>query len=215
MQKKSLGTVVYNRIKTLIMSGALPMGSKISEMMLTRKLESTKAPVRDAIKRLASEGLVEVKPKSGTFVFNFTKDDFYEFLYFRFILEVNALKIVVNIDTDSLIGELSTLYDQMVFSLEKDRVYDYVRLDNNFHETFILASGNRYIIDTYATISPRMSAVSNHLTASSEHLHRGLEHHKKIIKYLALKDYVQLENIINQHILPEQGSYWKLENIKQ
>ena len=213
MDKKLLGMVIYNRIKNSIISGALPMGSKISESMLTEKLETTKAPVRDAIKRLSSELLVEVRPKSGTFVFKFTSEEFEEFLVYRFILELNALKIISNTCNLVFIEELSAIYDQMKFSLENNRIYDYVRLDNSYHQTIINNCGNRYIINSYESISARMAAVSNHLVCSSDHLNRGLEQHKVMINLLKSNDMKKLEATLMEHILPKHGSFWTHQNI--
>ncbi|MGR5503182.1 GntR family transcriptional regulator [Vibrio sp. DNB22_10_4] len=211
----NLSTVTYNRIRNLIVSGALPMGSKISESTLQKKLESTKAPIRDAIKRLSAEGLLDVRPKSGTYVFSFSQDDFQDFLQFRLLLEESAVGIIVSSRENSgeLVGQLEAIHDQMIYSLEMERVYEYIRLDNEFHNALILACGNRYIISSYATIAPRMSAVSVNLTNSGEHLFKGLEQHKALIEAIKTLDQDSANRVLGSHILPEFGSFWELENI--
>ena len=63
MTQDLLKDVVYRRIRDLIINGTLPMGGKISESVLATRPSTTKAPVRDALKQLQSEGLVQIKPK--------------------------------------------------------------------------------------------------------------------------------------------------------
>ena len=93
MKQELLKDVIYRRIREMIIVGSLPMGMKLSETVLANKLNATKAPIRDALKRLQSEGLVQIKPKSGTFVFHVTTDEFNELLEFRYFIESEGLKL--------------------------------------------------------------------------------------------------------------------------
>lgn len=207
--KKLLGSMVYERIKKLIVIGALPMGTKVSESMLIERLGSTKAPVRDAIKQLASEGLMKVIPKSGTYIFKFDQEEFEEFLQYRHILETSAFKMLNEDNSTQLVEQLSSLYDQMLFSVENERPYEYIRLNDEYHQSIISMCGNRFIIESYETIAPKMSAIRNELVTSEEHIYKGLKQHGEIVEALKEHNLNKVLETLDNHILPSCGSFWK------
>ncbi|MGR5503185.1 GntR family transcriptional regulator [Vibrio sp. DNB22_10_4] len=206
---KSLDVVIYERIKSLIIIGALPVGSKISESMIIERLDSTKSPVRNAFKKLKSEGLIRVIPKSGTYIFDFEQGEFEEFLHYRHILEVNSLRILSADKYQLLANNLSIIYDQMIYSVNSNRLYEYVRLNDEFHQEIVVASGNKFIIESYDTIATKMSAIRNQLADSIEHIKIGLSQHKEIISFLMLDDIKNAIAVLELHILPSRGSFWK------
>lgn len=137
-----LKDVIYRRIRDMIINGTLPMGCKISESALATRLSSTKAPVRDALRRLQSEGLVHIRPKSGTFVFNLSDIEFNGLLEFRYFVEAKALRLSLHRNQRQLVQALSSYLDHMTFCLENNSTHEYIRLDNLFHEALFTYCGN-------------------------------------------------------------------------
>lgn len=213
MAQELLKDVVYRRIREMIILGALPMGSKLSEGALALKLNATKAPIRDALKRLQSEGLVQIKPKSGTFVFHTNAEELHKLLEFRFFIEVEGLKLAWEHHPKTLIQELSLIIDKMELCLMTGGLLEYLQLDNTFHQKPISLCENNYFMESYDLISSRMATVRNHLSRNEDHLKRSLEQHKSIVEALQKKDIERAQEQLRSHILPQHGAYWKVSNL--
>ncbi|WP_375749255.1 GntR family transcriptional regulator [Vibrio sp. HN007] len=213
MKQDLLKDVIYRRIREMIIVGTLPMGMKISETVLANKLNATKAPIRDALKRLQSEGLVQIKPKSGTFVFHVTADEFTELLEFRYFIESEGLKLAWKNNPKQLIQELCFILDKMEVCLSNASTLEYLKLDNQFHQTFISLCDNRYFLESYALISARMATARNHLGGNEEHLQRSFEQHNSIVRALQNDSINDAMYQLICHILPEHGAYWSTANL--
>jgi len=210
-----LKDIIYLRIHNMIISGNLPMGQKISESMLIERLNATKAPVRDAIKRLETENLVVIKPKSGTFIFSVTDKELEELLEFRFCLESSAMRLAYTKNSKFLVQQLRLILDKMQVSYELNEMNEYLKLDYEFHNTIIASSYNSYYIDAYSLVAARMAAVRVHLGSNQEHTTRSFEQHKNIINALEKDNLDVAINELLKHISPKHGAYWSITNITQ
>lgn len=213
MQAELLKDIIYNRIKEKIISGYFPLGSKLSEVKLTEVLNCNKAPVRAALNMLSAEGLVQVKPKSGTYVFNLTNEELNDLLYFRCSTETQALILAFHKNKQPLIQSLSLIYDLMDITIKENNVSSYLDLDNQFHDTLIDSTGNMYFIESFRLISSKMATIKNKMGSNPEHMRRSHRQHFSIIKSLSLNDVDQSVLLLKQHILPELGAYWSKQNI--
>jgi DNA-binding GntR family transcriptional regulator len=205
--------IVYRRIKELILSGAIPMGAKISEGALEARLHANKAPIRDALKRLQAERLVLRRPKSGTYVFTLTPAELDDLLHFRFVIESEALKLSLRREAVLLSRELDIVVESMHDSLDSGRVQEYLRLDSRFHELIVSHCGNRYFIDSYALVSALMDTVRNCLGTSPLHLKRSIAEHEKLAAAVRDRDFGGFMKLFRAHVLVEDGSYWSPENV--
>lgn len=210
MTQDLLKDVVYRRIRDLIINGTLPMGGKISESVLATRLSTTKAPVRDALKQLQSEGLVQIKPKSGTFVFSLSDIEFRELLEFRYFVEAKALELSSLRNPRQLVQELSFILDNMTVCITNNSTMEYIRLDNLFHEALFACCANTYLQQSYVLISSRMSTVRNYLGSNDEHMHRSYQQHVDIINAIRQNLIDVAQGALRGHILPEYGAYWGL-----
>ena len=213
MTSRLLKDIVYRRIRDMIIIGTLPMGAKLSETVLANKLNATKAPVRDAIKRLQSEGLVSIKPKSGTFVFTLNRKELDELLEFRYCIEVDALKLSYERNRMPFIQELRAILDRMQLCIESNNDMEYLNLDEQFHEVFIKYSDNAYHAEAYNLICSRMATIRTHLGSNKEHMMRSFEQHEGIIKAMESESIDDACRELICHIIPAHGAYWEADNL--
>ncbi|MGN0909027.1 MAG: GntR family transcriptional regulator [Succinivibrio sp.] len=213
MERTLLKDVVYRRIKDLIVSGYFPMGSKLSENRLSDLLKANIAPIRDALKRLESEKLVERRPKSGTYVFSICQSKLDKLLRFRFIIESEAAVIACGIDRLKFAQELGAVYDIMVMDQRSGNSSDYLKQDSVFHRTMVAECDNPYFIESYQLIANIMDTVRNYLGDNEDHLMRSMNQHRQIIEAVNGGDAAKLRGILAKHILPEHGAYWTEENV--
>ena len=205
--------VVYKQIKDLILTGFFPMGSKISEGVLENTLRANKAPIRDALKRLQAERLVERKPKSGTFVFSLSQAELDDLLHFRFLIESEALKLSLKRDGQALSEEIEAVIASMHEALSQGAISEYLRLDSRFHALTVSHCRNQFFTDSYSLISAMMDTVRNVLGTSKVHLQRSAEEHELMAKAIAAGDADAFINVLRRHVLAECGSYWSPENV--
>ncbi|KAA8996670.1 GntR family transcriptional regulator [Affinibrenneria salicis] len=208
MIQNLLKDVVYRRIREMIINGSLPMGSKLSETVLANRLAATKAPVRDALRRLQSEGLVQIKPKSGTFVFVFNDSEFNELLEFRYYIESKAMALSLNKNPKQLVQEISFILDKMAICISNSSSLEYISLDNLFHEALFSYCQNIYFQRSYELISSRMATARNYLGSNQAHMNSSFEQHMEIVSSLKGNDIARAQNALRRHILPDFGSYW-------
>src|SRR4029453_13619161 len=95
VRPKSLTDLAHDSIRQLIVGGELPMGAQLSEATLAAQLGISKTPVREALLRLRADGLVEIQPQRGTFVFALAPRQVEEICAFREVVEVSAVKLAM------------------------------------------------------------------------------------------------------------------------
>ncbi|HAR79351.1 MAG TPA: GntR family transcriptional regulator [Succinivibrionaceae bacterium] len=205
-----LKDIVYQRIKESIINGIFPMGSKLSEIVIEEKLNANRAPVRDALKRLEAEKLVERIPKKGTFVFSLDYEKLDKLLTFRYFIECNALALSYNINKNSLIQELGTIMDKMSIVISQNNIFGYLETDAMFHRLLVNRCNNPYFVRSYELIVPFMDTVRNHLGSNCDHVNRSHEQHMQIYKSLCDDKLKQAIDILRTHILPKYGAYWAI-----
>lgn len=205
--------IVYRRIKNLIINGIYPMGSKISEGMLEHELLDHKAPIRDALKRLAAENLVVRRPKSGTYVFKLNPNELDELLHFRYVIESEATLLSLKAEPLLLAQECEVVLSRMHECLQNNQISEYLRLDSRLHEILVSHCNNRYFIESFTKISAIMDTVRNCLGSNTTHLERSIRQHDQIVKAVVNRDSKTFLEVYRCHLLAECGSYWTPESL--
>ncbi|MBQ9273690.1 MAG: GntR family transcriptional regulator [Succinivibrio sp.] len=205
--------VVYQRIRGMIIDGSFPLGSKISESLLAATLQAGRAPVRDALKILQTEKLVERKRRSGTYVFSLQQEEFDELLKFRYVMETQALLLYSSRELATLAKSLDEIRQQMSTAFASADISGYLKLDSRFHATLVESCHNRYFVDSYRSIVPIMDTLRNYLGYNLQHLKRSLQQHEEIEQALEEKNPTLAADLLAKHILPEHGAYWKKSNL--
>ena len=206
---------VYRRIKSLIISGFYPMGSKISEGLLEHELLDNKAPIRDALKKLAAENLVVRRPKSGTYVFSLSPRELDELLHFRYVIESEASLLSLKAEPALLAQECDVVLSRMHECLQNEQIPEYLRLDSRLHEILVSHCNNRYFIESFSKIAAIMDTVRNCLGSNPTHLERSIKQHEQIVKAIINRNTEAFLEVYRCHLLSECGSYWTPESIEQ
>ncbi|MGE3803896.1 MAG: GntR family transcriptional regulator [Gemmataceae bacterium] len=161
MTATHLRNQAYEQLQRQILSGALPPGSQVSELSLAKQMGLSRTPVREAVRRLVHEGLLEQRPRAGTVVRTFGAQDIIELYELRQALECFAVEqAAARISTDDLdaLGRLCEQIRRQVDELKKSkkRAVDAAGLkrllaaDLAFHMILVRAAGNRRILDMVA-----------------------------------------------------------------
>jgi DNA-binding GntR family transcriptional regulator len=137
----------YAQLRDSIVHLRLPPGTALREDELMRELELGRTPLREAVKRLALEGLVEVRPRSGTYVTDVHAEDIVHIAELRAELEAQAARLAARrLDDDG--RALAAALDAELQALEGTTVLDaYMRLDERVHRFVWEAAANPYLLD--------------------------------------------------------------------
>jgi len=125
---------VYDHLRDEIMGDRLPPGTELSEVALSRELAVSRGPIREAIGRLAAEGLVTVRPRRGAEVRSITPEELIDSYQVREALEVLAVRLAVPGITDAELADLDELVDRMSEHAKNGAVGDFFIANVAFHE---------------------------------------------------------------------------------
>ena len=156
MKSVSLSSQAYRSIQRSVFSGALPVGSVVSEVSLADEIGVSRTPVREAIRRLCVEGLLEQVPRYGTIVRRQTRREMIELYQLREALESYAVGAAAQNISDQDLVKLETLCDKMRMiahelrdsdfeALDEDGMGRFLAIDMAFHMLLIRAAGNSRI----------------------------------------------------------------------
>lgn len=184
------------------------MGSLLSEQAIAQDLGISRTPIREAFGRLQNEGLVIVVPQRGTLVFTMDEARFVEICDCRAVLEVGALKLAAAADFPGLTAALRQTVEGMEKAVSERDYLTYIDLDIVFHQTFFDIANNRYLEESYRSISGQMTTLRYRVKEWSETTLVGFRDHKAILAAIRDADLPAAVEILERHTRPTDGSFW-------
>jgi DNA-binding GntR family transcriptional regulator len=181
---QSLRNSIGSELRRRIIEGDCALGARLSENVLALELGVSRTPVREALMALQDEGLVEVRPQRGTYVFSIDAEETRQLCDLRGILEVGALQLALERQGDRLITRMKDILKTAKAVEGGGSLRKSEQLDRAFHESLIEASGNRFLIDSYQRIAGRVNALRFRLPANRSRVSRALAEHQKLIVLL-------------------------------
>ncbi|WP_278572282.1 GntR family transcriptional regulator [Fusobacterium ulcerans] len=195
--KRTLSEKVYDRLKELIMDGELERGTKITETSIAKMFDVSPTPVREAFRRLASDGLIEVASWKGVIVKGIEQKDLLEIYECREALEGMVGKLAVrniteedieilegilercnDVETPEILIELNTEFHNELLRIARNE-----RLSKLLNELMVVILYDRDISGRYSV--RRKEIVAEHLD---------------ILKYLKKKDEKKVSELMSKHI---------------
>lgn len=204
---KSLKELVVEELRQRIIDGRMRLGAGLSENALAAELGISKTPVREALLQLKLEGLVEVQPQRGTYVFRLAADQVVMISELREILEIAAVEASIARNYDALVERMSRILDAMRGAYEADDIVAYRRLDGEYHDALIECSGNPYIVSAYSQIGFRIQALRSRLSNEAQLNRLSFKDHRDMLKLVKARDVVALQSLMRNHIQQTKQSY--------
>ncbi len=208
---KSLTEIATDRLRDDIISGRIGLGEALSEGTLAETLGISRTPIREALMRLQTEGLVSVVPQTGTFVFTVDAKQLRDICDVRVALETMALRLALERDPAGLAGALTDVVAAMTDARAADDPAGYLRLDSRFHLTLFAHCDNAYLSDANQVIAARMAALRNRLGTDPAHMKKSFEEHKAIAKAVKRGNADKAIAVLEGHIGRKEGSYWQTD----
>lgn len=210
LRSEPLKDQIANILREKIVSGDYALGEQLSEKNIGAELGVSRTPIREAMLSLERNGLIIIRPQSGTYVFNPSRSDTIHLCKMREILETAAIKLAAESQDKMLFERLSDIISESERLLSQNLAEVHV-LDNLFHFTLIEASGNPFLLDAYKTISDKLRALRQLLPLSSKRIAPALKQHKQILVAIKNNDVEKAEEILRSHV--DNVERMLLENI--
>lgn len=211
---QSLTTTAKTHIREAIVAGEFSFGSQLSESVLANRLGVSKTPVREALLQLKHEGLVDVQPQSGTFVFQPTDDQVREICRFREVIETAALRFAVLRDSAALVRRLEetlTADDEVGAAggsaTENAATHPQNHHDAAFHGAILDCSGNPYLQASYRLISDKINALRSRLDKDDTKTDLCHQTHSTIVALIRGGDIAEASKELSIHIRSTEESY--------
>ena len=194
LQASSLAERAHIAIRDLIVSLELPPGSLIDERRLVESLGIGRTPVREALRRLAQEQLVEVFPRRGMFVTGVDVRDLARISEVRAVLEPEAARLAASRATDEERDELAALGDRI------KRGVDLMALDERIHRAVHAAAHNRLLEKTlgeYYVLALRIWMIA---LDRAQDLEEAVEAHRDLIRAIVVGNGDGAAKIMRAHV---------------
>lgn len=197
----SLGAQAYQELKRLILDRRLLPGEKINEVALAQALGISRTPIREALNRLAKEGLVNIFPQRGAFVVEFSAQDVEELFLLREKLEGLAAYLAAQKITERDMKKLESYGQGFQEPFSAQEIKRYAREDFKFHQTIVALSQAPRLISLVSTLHDYIRIFRLTTIGLSGRMKNSLEEHKRIISALKKKDPLAAENAMREHIV--------------
>jgi DNA-binding GntR family transcriptional regulator len=154
VEREVLSELVKDRILTWILEGVLAPGSRIVETRVARELGTSQAPVREALRDLATLGFVEMQPYRGSRVRKPSKDELIDAIEVRAELEALAGKLAATRRTDRCLADLDRLYAEMDEAADRNDPHDHALKNTLFHQRIVEAAHNPTLTRLWSMLEP-------------------------------------------------------------
>jgi DNA-binding GntR family transcriptional regulator len=192
---------VYEHIKTSILTGHLNPGEKLTEEHLAETLGVSRTPVREALHKLESEGLIKIRKKRGFIVSRDSKEEVEELFELRSILEGYTLRVISESISEETLYRLEAFIRNAEEGLKRKKIEDVFKWNTRFHDTLHELVANKTRL--HRLIVNMRKYVLRHRKDTLQYPDggkRAIEGHRKIVLALKLRDPELCERIMREHI---------------
>ena len=200
ISRQSLHGEVVNRLRDMIIEGELLPGARIHEAQMGTQLGVSRTPLREALKYLASEGLVELVPSKGAVVKRFGAKEVQDMLLVVKSMEELAGALACTNGTDADIAKVRSLHDAMMHAYARGDRLEYFKLNQNIHSAIVAASDNFTLINLHALLQSRLKRVRFVGHEGPNKWAAAVAEHEDMIKALEARDVVSLPNVLGMHL---------------
>lgn len=202
IDRRDLSDRVYQVLRTDILSGKLPPGQRLSLDEFAQRFRVSITPVRDALRLLAADGLVELQPRRGAFVTQPSWAVIQEVYQIREILECAAVDFVIQGGSEAL-RELEQLVEQIAITKVGESHSDYlayIRLDQRFHQYLIDCMGNQKLAEIYSGLRSHTLITQALYCAADHRASDTLSEHEAILAALRRRDAAAARAALRIHL---------------
>lgn len=202
MKEDSLSNRAYTELRKKILSNQLTSGTRLKEDEWSKKLDVNRMAIREALTRLLGEQLIVQGEKGGFFVKTLTLEDSHKIRELREILEVGALRLLIQKVTAVQIAELDRICDDFSSMVERGYFGGACEADVKFHETLIECAGNERLVELYqASNIPLFHQKLGKTQTHMDDYELTDQEHREIVAGIKDHDIKRAEEALMKHLI--------------
>lgn len=196
----SLRDRIFMQIENDILYGRYQPGESLIETKLSKELGVSRTPVREALRQLEREGLVQSIPNRGVIVKGISIQDIEDIYVIRTMIEGLAARWAAAKISKAEVQELKDVVDLQEFYTAKNESSQLLKLDSLFHDILFKASKSKPLMHTLSMFHHYIQRARSASLSTPGRAQRVLEEHKAILKAISEKDVEKAEKLTNEHI---------------
>ncbi|MEQ8228837.1 MAG: GntR family transcriptional regulator [Rhodospirillales bacterium] len=198
--RTSLHDTIVNRVRAMVYDGDLKPGEKVPERMLCETLGISRTPLREALKVLASEGVLELLPNRGARVARLTAEDVDEMFPVMGALEALAGELACANATEADLAELRALHYQMALHHTRGERAEYFALNQKIHEMIMRAAHNDLLVGMYEGLAGRIRRARYISSITPERWKQAMAEHEDMLAAFEARDGARLAVVLREHL---------------
>ena len=201
IQRTALHDEVVRKLSSMILRGELAPGSRVQEKALCDRLQISRTPLREALKVLASSGLVEPRPNRGAWIAPLRATEVAEAFDVLSILERRAGELSATRLSPAEIGAIGRLHETMLGYGAAAHSEKRLRVDLQIHRMIVEAAGNNTLATMHAALAIKVERARYLAAISPERVRHSLEEHAVILAAVRARDPARLAKALHSHCL--------------
>lgn len=197
---------IYHRVRALIESGVIQSGERLDERALAERMDVSRTPLREAVGKLAEEGLVEHRPYKGNFVRTFTAKQVSDIYEVRKMLEGLAVRLAVPKLTDEDVTEVRAILDDIATALDHGDIAEYSAADQRFHDAMARLAGNEALREALGRLRGQVQIIRIIANRDPDVVDRTARERPRIVAVLEARDAEAAASLMEAHIEGVRGA---------
>lgn len=198
------------RLRQRIVEGEIAPGAKLNERELCEQLQVSRTPLREAIRMLAAEGLVELLPNRGAVATQLSEQDVADTFEVIAGLEAQSGELAAQRITAPQLAEIRALHYEMLAAHTRRDLSTYYRLNALIHNAMNEAAGNAVLTHTYRTVNARLQALRFRSNFDERKWLHAVNEHEQMVELLGKRDAAGLRSLMVRHLLHKRDAVLEL-----
>ena len=190
-----------HRLRQMLVENRIPPGAKLNERELSDELQVSRTPLREAIKMLAAEGLVELLPNRGAIAVELTESDVLNTFEVMAGLEAQSGELAAQRVTDAELAEIKAMHYEMLAAYTRRDLPAYYRLNAAIHNAINMAAKNPVLTLTYSQVNARLQALRFRSNQDGDKWKAAVKEHEQMISALTARDAVAMRAVLMSHLI--------------
>lgn len=208
----ALAVRVADALRAKILEGDLPEGEKIREKALTEEFGISRTPLREAMKMLAAEGLIELIPNRGAIVSRQSDAELEEAFPVLAALERLAGECAAQNATEDEIARIEEMTERLRATVEAGDRIAYFELNHEIHNFLLAAARNQTLLRTHKTVAARIYRARYQANLKQSRWRSALGEHEAIAQALRARDAARLGRLLHDHMIATLESVISVRN---
>ena len=188
------------RLRQLLVEGRIAPGAKLNERELCEALDVSRTPLREAIKMLAAEGLVELVPNRGAVAVKLSEEDIRHTFEVMGGLEALSGELAAQRVTDEELAEIKAMHFEMLAAYTRRDLSNYYRLNAQIHQAINAAAKNPVLAATYDRVNARLQALRFRSNQDGEKWKSAMKEHEQMVDALSRRDAAAMRAVLATHL---------------